>query len=84
MTCANGTIFYDGICTCTQGTYLNDNGVCMPCADENCIICNSTQCSVCKFGFFSDGNKCSKCIENCKICSSSSNCRLCVFPYTII
>ncbi|EAR85857.2 transmembrane protein, putative (macronuclear) [Tetrahymena thermophila SB210] len=54
--------------------------VCRPCIFQNCLKCESTQCTQCQQGYHFDfqENKCVFCQQSCDICADTSTCSQCI------
>ena len=79
--CPTGMNNVAGVCTCPSGSYASSSTACSPCSDSNCLSCDVSSCSLCRFGFYPSGNTCAACINNCQECTDGSTCKTCTPPY---
>ncbi len=87
--------YQNNVCSaCNSGFYLSTNGQCLNGTAPNtctagCLACNSTACSICKFGynlqngacFFNNGNGTT--VANCQSAFDPINCQLCNTGYVV-
>ena len=78
--CIENAVLNGDVCECNDPNYYQiDLAICAECVTEGCEVCSvSTECEVCKDGFYLDeNNQCQPCNVKCDLCTSADVCTFC-------